>query len=73
MVHDSPKQNGVAEHLNKTLEEHARTMLLAKDLPKFLWAEAVNYATWLKNHLPSRAILGYMLHNLIHHTTANLS
>lgn len=33
-------------------------MLIAKDLPKYLWAEAINYATWLKNRLPSRATPG---------------
>ena len=52
-VHHSPQQNGVAERLNRTLVEHARAMLLARDMPKFLWAEAINYATWLKNRLPS--------------------
>jgi hypothetical protein len=31
-------------------------MIIAKDLPKMLWAEVVNYATWLKNRMPSRAI-----------------
>jgi hypothetical protein len=27
-------------------------------MPKFLWAEALNYATWLKNHLPLHATPG---------------
>src|SRR5882762_10276429 len=50
-VHDSPQQNGVAERLNRTLVEHARAMLVARDMPKFLWAEAIGYATWLKNRM----------------------
>jgi hypothetical protein len=40
-------------------------MLIAKDLPKFLWAEAVNYVMWLKNRLPSRAIPGTTPYKLI--------
>jgi hypothetical protein len=48
-------------------------MILAKDLPKYLWAEAINYATWLKNRLPSRAIPGHTPYELIHHTTPDLS
>jgi hypothetical protein len=72
-IHDSPQQNGIAECLNCTLVEHARAMLLAKNLPKFLWAEAINYATWLKNHLPSRAIPGHTPYELVHHTKPNLA
>jgi hypothetical protein len=45
----SPQQNGVAEHLNCTLIGHARAMLAARNLPLFLWPEAVAYATYLKN------------------------
>jgi transposase InsO family protein len=52
-IHHSPQQNGVAERLNRTLVEHARAMLLGQDMPKILWVEALNYTTWLKNHLPS--------------------
>jgi len=33
----SPSQNGIAEHMNRTLEELARAMRLAADLPTFLW------------------------------------
>ena len=72
-VHDSPQSNGVAERLNRTLVEHARAMLLARDLPKFLWAEAVNYATWLKNRLPSHAIPGHTPFDLIHGRRPSLS
>jgi hypothetical protein len=34
------------------LVEHARVMLITKQLPKYLWVEAVSHATWLKNRLP---------------------
>jgi transposase InsO family protein len=52
-VHHLPQQNGVAERLNRTLVEHAQAMLLGWDMPKILWAEVLNYTTWLKNCLPS--------------------
>ena len=72
-VHDSPQQNGVAERLNRTIVELARAMLIAKNMPKFLWAEAVNYATWLKNRLPSHAIPGHTPYDLINGRRPNLS
>uniref|UniRef100_A0A1Y1K2V0 Retrovirus-related Pol polyprotein from transposon TNT 1-94 n=1 Tax=Photinus pyralis TaxID=7054 RepID=A0A1Y1K2V0_PHOPY len=43
------EQNGCAERSNRTVVELARTMLAAKDLPKGLWAEAVNTAVYLLN------------------------
>lgn len=33
IVHDTPEENGVAEHLNRTLIEKVRVMLLASQLP----------------------------------------
>ncbi|GJZ99785.1 ribonuclease H-like domain-containing protein [Tanacetum coccineum] len=38
----TPQQNGVAERMNKTLIEAARTMLADSLLPTTFWAEAVN-------------------------------
>ena len=48
-VHDTPKHNGVAEQLNRTLAEHVRAMLHASSLLKSLWGKAMMHATWLKN------------------------
>lgn len=45
----TPEQNGKAERENRTLVEAARTMLHAKNLPKKLWAEAVNTAAFVLN------------------------
>jgi hypothetical protein len=72
-VHNSPQQNGVAERLNRTLVEHARAMLIGRDQPKFLWAEAVNYATWLKNRFPSRAIPGTTPYALVNKSKPSLA
>ena len=45
----SPSQNGIAEHLNRTLLEHARAMIFSKNLPKTLWPEAVAYTNYIRN------------------------
>ena len=45
----TPQQNGVAECMNKTLNERARSMRLHAGLPKIFWAYAVSIATYLIN------------------------
>ena len=47
----TPEQNGRAERDNRTIVECARTMLHAKQLGVFLWAEAVNTALYLLNRV----------------------
>ena len=37
----TPQQNGVAERMNRTLNERARSMKLYAGLPKTFWADAV--------------------------------
>ncbi|KAE8685157.1 Expansin-A8 [Hibiscus syriacus] len=49
----TPQQNGVAERMNRTLNERARSMRIHAGLPKFLWAEAINTAAYLINRGPS--------------------
>jgi hypothetical protein len=72
-VHHLPQQIGVAECLNRMLVKHAQAILLGRDMPKFLWAEALNYATWLKNCLPSRATLGKTPYELVNKSKPNLT
>ncbi|GKA05922.1 putative ribonuclease H-like domain-containing protein [Tanacetum coccineum] len=47
----TPQQNGVAERMNRTLIEAARTMLADSLLPTTFWAEAVNTACYTFNRL----------------------
>ena len=54
----SSSQNGVAERFNRTLLDLARTMLLDKKLPDFLWDEAVSHACYIRNRAPTRALKG---------------
>ena len=55
-THDTPEYNGVTERLNRTLLEKARALLHAAGAPKFLWAEAIHHAVWLKNRTTTRAL-----------------
>ncbi|GJT07052.1 putative ribonuclease H-like domain-containing protein [Tanacetum coccineum] len=45
----TPQQNGVAQRINRTLIEAARTMLADSKLPTTFWAEAVNIACYVQN------------------------
>ena len=52
----TPQQNGVAECMNRTLIERARSMLSNANLSQELWAEAVSTACYLINRSPSMVI-----------------
>jgi hypothetical protein len=52
----SPSQNGVAERMNRMLEELARAMWIAADLSIFLWEQAIAHATYVRNRAYSSAI-----------------
>ena len=54
----TPQQNGVAERMNRTLEESVRSMLSESGLPKRFWAEALSTATYLRNLSPTKAVKG---------------
>ncbi|KAG9442738.1 hypothetical protein H6P81_018592 [Aristolochia fimbriata] len=54
----TPQQNGIVERKNRTLQEMARTMINAKELPHKLWVEAVNTACYVRN----RVHLRYLTH-----------
>ncbi|KAG2849693.1 hypothetical protein PC113_g17343 [Phytophthora cactorum] len=45
----SPQQNGVAERMNRTIMEKARSMLYYKGVTTLWWAEAVSTAVYLIN------------------------
>ncbi|GKA37879.1 zinc finger, CCHC-type containing protein [Tanacetum coccineum] len=47
----TPQQNGVAERMNRTLIEAARTMLADSLLPTTFWAEAVSTACYIFNRI----------------------
>ena len=49
----TPQQNGVAERMNRTLNERARSMRLHAGLPKTFWVDIVSTAAYLINRGPS--------------------
>ena len=52
----TPQQNGVAERVNRTIMEAARSMLHAAGLPMSFWTYAVRTAVYLRNRSPTRAL-----------------
>lgn len=54
----NPEQNGVAERLNRTVIEKARSLLEDSGLGRRYWGEAVTTAIYLKNRSPTVAVSG---------------
>ena len=54
-VPHSPQQNGVAERMNRTLQEAALSMILHAGLSKAFWAEAVCNAAYVRNRVITTA------------------
>ncbi|GJW36973.1 retrovirus-related pol polyprotein from transposon TNT 1-94 [Tanacetum coccineum] len=52
-VPETPQQNGVAERMNRTLNERAKSMRLHAGLPKMFWEDSVTMAAYLINRGPS--------------------
>ena len=49
IIPGTPQQNGVAEHINRTLNKRVRSIRLHVGLPKTSWANVVSTATYLIN------------------------
>ena len=47
----TPQQNEVVERKNRVLKEMTRVMLLSNNVPRNLWAEAVNMACYIGNRV----------------------
>jgi transposase InsO family protein len=48
-VPGTPQQNDIAERMNRTINERARSMRLHSGLPHTFWADAVHTAVYLIN------------------------
>ncbi|CAN1754263.1 Retrovirus-related Pol polyprotein from transposon TNT 1-94, partial [Linum perenne] len=53
---ETPQQNGIAERKNRHLLEVARACMFARQVPKYLWGEAVLTATYLINRMPTKVL-----------------
>ncbi|KAJ0551653.1 putative RNA-directed DNA polymerase [Helianthus annuus] len=54
----TPQLNGVVERKNRTIMGMVRSMLKDKEMPNFLWAEAVATAVYILNRSPTSAVEG---------------
>lgn len=52
----TPQQNGVAERRNRTVMNMVRSIMLAKNMPKTFWAEAVHWIFYVLNRSPTVAV-----------------
>lgn len=52
----TPEQNGLCERNNRSIVEKARCLLYEAQFEKFLWAEAVNTAVYIKNRSPTSGL-----------------
>lgn len=52
----SPQQNGVVERRNRTLMEMTRSILKHRNVPNYLWGEAVRHATYIINRVATRVL-----------------
>jgi hypothetical protein len=59
-----PQQNGIVECKNRTLVEMARTILDEHRTPRRFWAEAINTACRVSNHIFVRAFLNKTSYDL---------
>ena len=54
----TPQMNGIAERVNRTIEEGATALLLQANLPRKFWEEAITHLVFLKNHTPHSKLEG---------------
>jgi Reverse transcriptase (RNA-dependent DNA polymerase)/Integrase core domain len=51
----TPQQNGVAERKNRNILEITRSLLLESKMPAIFWDNAITYAVYLMNRIPTKA------------------
>jgi hypothetical protein len=71
-VHDTPEHNGISERGNRTNLEIVRAMLHDSGSPKFLWAEAISHAVYLRNRTWNRAIGNHTPYELLNGQKPNV-
>ena len=54
----TPQQNGVAERKNISLKEMETCLLQEKNLPPSLWDRVANCASYIKNRVPHKSVIG---------------
>ena len=54
----TPQYNGVAKRKNRSLKEMATCLLEPRDLPPYMWVEAMNCASYIHNRIPHKSVVG---------------
>jgi len=57
-VPHTPQQNGVAERLNRTLQDMARCLMLQSGLTASFWTDAIATACYIRNRCPTSTLNG---------------
>ena len=52
----TPQHNGIAERRNRTLLDMVRCMFVHSSLSEFLWSEALKFAAYILNQVPSNSV-----------------
>ena len=68
-----PASNGVAERTIRVLTNAVCTMLHDSGLPKTLWAEAFNTATYIRRRTPTCALEGRTPHEMVYDVKPDLA
>jgi transposase InsO family protein len=68
----TPQQNGVAERMNRTIVESARTMMIHANLSKSYWGYAVMNAVYVRNRCISRVLDGKSAFEIVEGKTPDL-
>jgi len=69
----TPQQNGVAERFNQTTHEHALCMLHEAGMSNGFWPEAHEYASYIRNRTPTRALKRVTPNETFHGTKPDVS
>ena len=54
----SPQQNGVVERRNGTIVSMGRSLLSERNIPSYMWGEAITHVVYLLNRVPTKAVQG---------------
>ena len=72
LVPNPPQQNGVVERKNIHLLEVTRLLLIGRNIPSYLWGEALSSIVYLINRVPSSVLnLKRPLDVISHHFPLN--
>ena len=63
----------VAERKNRSLKEMATCLLQVRNIPSYLWYEALNCASYLHNRVPHKSVVGVTPFEALHENNPNVS